>query len=57
MGIITKLKCAEKESLLKAQNDVYMALKNAKKVIDTINMTADDKKLKQVGTSFFLFVW
>ncbi|XP_028170553.1 uncharacterized protein LOC114360174 [Ostrinia furnacalis] len=54
IDIILTLKSAEKDSLRKAKNDVSNALKNAKKVLNTINCSSDPEKQKQINLSVLL---
>lgn len=48
LSIIVKLKCSEKESLRKAKDDLAIAIKKANSVLNTINLSSEPNKAKQV---------
>ncbi|XP_047997601.1 uncharacterized protein LOC125235178 [Leguminivora glycinivorella] len=52
--IITKLKCAEKESLYKVKEDITKTIKKAKEVINTMTLSLDKKKMKQLNLCVLL---
>lgn len=49
IDIVTKLKNAEKTSLHTAKDDLTVAIKQATKVMDSIRMTSNPKKIKMVS--------